>query len=394
MLERAGLRLAKHHALGNEFLIILMSDDEAKELDGRYFDWSLLARSVCRRPTAINWTDKDDWEVEITDVAGRYSKRGIGADGLIVGVLTHVAQPQWEQKSGENTRNASDRVLKIEAQARMRLFNADGTKAEYSGNGAACLANELARSGSIHDQLNNPLQDSTLWLELDTDAGRRTLTWHNAEYWRLRREAERDDDETILGRWDATWEDLDQWSAAVHMPDISPGPIVDNELKRAIDSRFPHARHATASVGNPHLVITTPRVLTADETAELGSHYASYFSGGINVEFVCHDGQGSFDMTVWERGVGVTSACGTGAVAATMVLESWEVLHSEPGNGWAFVQMPGGQAYIQWKDRGHGTRENPHLLLLPELLMDVEYPVIDFLPSHVLPPIRTSRDMR
>ncbi|RLE24435.1 MAG: diaminopimelate epimerase, partial [Actinobacteria bacterium] len=91
------LKLSKHHALGNDFLVVFDPDVE---------DFESLARELCDR------------------------RRGIGADGLLIG----GSAPGYA--------------------ARMTLFNADGSRAEMSGNGIRCFAQALAaRLGSIDEQL-------------------------------------------------------------------------------------------------------------------------------------------------------------------------------------------------------------------------------------------------
>ena len=89
------LQLVKHHGFGNDFLI-------AFHVDAPEADLAALARAVCER------------------------RRGVGADGLLIGVND------------------------ARADARMVLFNADGGRAEISGNGVRCFAHALAvRSGTL-----------------------------------------------------------------------------------------------------------------------------------------------------------------------------------------------------------------------------------------------------
>ena len=103
-------------------------------------------------------------------------------------------------------------------------------------------------------------------------------------------------------------------------------------------------RIATADVGNPHLVIQVPDVREVDvatDGAEL-----SRMAGGVNVEFISPGPHSnSLDLRVWERGVGVTEACGTGACAAAHVAHGWELV------GLAVpVSMPGGDVTVELGD--------------------------------------------
>ncbi len=82
----------------------------------------------------------------------------------------------------------------------------------------------------------------------------------------------------------------------------------------------------TVDMGNPHVVMRSADV--DEPIAVAGPRFeAPYLDGptrGINVELIAPtDGSGGIDMVVWERGVGITQACGTGACAAAIVARRW-----------------------------------------------------------------------
>ena len=99
-------------------------------------------------------------------------------------------------------------------------------------------------------------------------------------------------------------------------------------------------------IGNPHLVVLGPDPATVD-VAELGPALQAVAPAGINVEFVTlGPGPDEVTMRVWERGVGETEACGTGACAAAVALHHWgrgrSVRHRPPaGRGGRRRDPPG-----------------------------------------------------
>ena len=152
------------------------------------------------------------------------------------------------------------------ADFRMRIFNADGSEAKMCGNGIRCVGKYVYDKG---------LTDKTA-LVIETGAGLRRL-WLNVENGKALSAA------------------VDMGRAQVEARP-GGGDLVD--------------------VGNPHLVCF---VSDAGEVplTELGPALCASVPGGINVEFVQVLGPNRLRMRVWERGSGVTLACGTGACAAS-----------------------------------------------------------------------------
>lgn len=250
------MQLTKHHGLGNDFLIALA--------DALPPDAPALAEAACHRT------------------------RGVGADGLIFGL---------PGDAGAGT------------DVTMVLFNADGTRAEMSGNGIRCLAQAFVQ----HDDCG-----SERALSIGTDAGIRTVSVESTE-----------DPNVVQARVD-----MGPIGAGA---DLEDGEVADYLRNHGFAEHF-----STADVGNPHLVVGVHDVHQID-VAGNGSEL-SRLAGGINVEFISATA-GVIDMRVWERGVGVTQACGTGACAAAQAAYDWG-LTSQPVR----VSMPGGDVIVELGD--------------------------------------------
>jgi diaminopimelate epimerase len=229
-------------------------------------------------------------------------RRGIGADGLIVAVPA--------------TRHGAD--------AEMLLYNSDGSVAEMSGNGIRCLAQAIAMARGVR----------TTALVIDTGAGRRHL--------RL-----------TSGPEPATaWVSVGMGPVGPG-PRFEPGPAAHAALAGAgvgpasgRGRSAGRARWASADVGNPHLVVAVPDPWSLD-VAGVGSTLEAHVPGGVNVEFIAPTPgrTDELDLTVWERGAGVTEACGTGACAAATVAQRWGLVGRTVA-----VHMPGGDVTVEVDD--------------------------------------------
>jgi diaminopimelate epimerase len=196
----------------------------------------------------------------------------------------------------------ADGVLLVETSPRPRMIvrNADGSRPEMCGNGLRCVVGHLASlaAGGL--------------LVVATDAGEKTCAIVDA----------RD------GRFDVV----------VDMGVARRG----EDLVASLGGR--EHRFATVDMGNPH-AITFERYEEA-EVDVVGPAVATLPPGGTNVEF-CRDASDErgrrIDVTVWERGVGRTLACGTGACAvAAAACDSGRARFGEP----IVVRLPGGPLEI------------------------------------------------
>jgi diaminopimelate epimerase len=205
-------------------------------------------------------------------------RRGIGADGLI----------RMIPGTGG-------------ADVTMQLYNADGGVAEMSGNGIRCLAQAVFQAGLA----NPPL------LHVMTDAGVRTVE--------VIARPERD---THLMRVDM---------GAATLGDEQP-EWVEEDIVRAV----------RVDMGNPHLVLHAADLTQVPDITELGEAVNKATPGGINVEVITSGPEpGELTMLVYERGVGVTEACGTGACAAAVAAHAWELTGDK-----VVVHMPGGPVSV------------------------------------------------
>lgn len=206
------------------------------------------------------------------------------------------------------------------ADVQMVLLNADGSEAEISGNGIRCLGQAWLRSegrteGEVH---------------VDSGSGRRELR-------------------VVRSAGDEMW-------IRVDMGEVRPGPELPVD-----PSTLPGDRWATVDVGNPHLVVLVDDP-AAVELATVGPRLERAFADGINVHVVATDGD-TVDLHVWERGAGITQACGSGATAAASVVHGWGLTGST-----VEVVMPGGAATVELVD-GHAFLTGP-----TEFVADVVVP--------------------
>jgi diaminopimelate epimerase len=246
----SGTTLSKHHGLGNDFLVALDGiDSNGVELGPAH------ARAWCDR------------------------RRGIGADGLAVnlGTLEHP---------------------------RMVLFNADGSRAEMSGNGIRCFAQAIVVArGGPHVGVTR--------LDIVTDAGRRVVSV----------EAVAEDPSTVTAS-------------------VSMGPVTAIDAPAAWNRMEcdPLRPVAHLSVGNPHSVVGVDDVTGIDLWA-LGALVPE-----VNLEIVAPGPErDAITMRVHERGVGITQACGTGATAAAHAAATWGLVDGPE----ILVHMDGGDVVVR-----------------------------------------------
>jgi diaminopimelate epimerase len=227
-------------------------------------------------------------------------KRGIGCDQVIV---------------MEKADNA--------AAAFMRIFNADGGEVESCGNAARCVA-WLLMAEHETDHIN-----------IDTAGG--MLSCSGA-----------DDRVTVdMGPPRLDWREIPM-AQAVDTANFTI-PVANfhqDYLQNA----------AAVSMGNPHCILFVDDPDTApvpDLGAAIERH--AWFPYRTNVEFVAATGEGHLRMRVWERGAGVTLACGTGACAAAVAAH----LRGLTGRK-TKVTLDGGDLDIEWRENdGHVLMTGP-----------------------------------
>jgi diaminopimelate epimerase len=232
---------------------------------------------------------------DLPDLARRMSDRhhGIGADGLILIRPSTVAD------------------------ARMQMFNADGSESEMCGNGIRCVARYLRDEGVVTGAATTiETGAGVLELEYCMDGNRVAAVRVNMGAPRLKRV-----DIPMLG---------------------APGRVIDEPF--VVDGR--EVLVTAVSMGNPHCVIFVDDVEAAPVTT-LGPRIENdpRFPRRTNVEFVQVLDQGRVRQRTWERGAGETLACGTGAsavcVAGVLTGRTQPVLRNELRGGVLLLDWPG-----------------------------------------------------
>lgn len=215
---------------------------------------------------------------------------GIGADGLIIPVpyKGNDADIEW------------------------RYYNSDGTTAQMCGNGMRCFARYVYDKGLVNKKS----------FAVKTLAGIKKP------------------------------EILDDGNIKVNMgKPILNEPDIPFSGEKIITSQQHTFIINPVSMGNPHCVIFTeenPMDMAKKYGPELEKH--PYFPQKTNVEFVKVISENEIEMAVYERGCGITLACGTGACASVVA----SVLNTLTSNN-VKVNLPGGTVYIEWA----GTKHNP-----------------------------------
>jgi diaminopimelate epimerase len=238
------LTLTKHHGLGNDFLVAFHPGA---------VDLPALARTLCDR------------------------RRGIGADGLLIG----------EHAEGYA--------------ARMVLYNADGSRAEMSGNGIRCFAQALAAQRGDHADLL-----------ILTDAGERLVVL------------------TPTDRSDVVLASVDMGEVAEIAAPVDWAALRCDPLRPV----------SHLSLGNPHSVVGVDEV-GAVELGALGA-LVPY----VNLEIIEPGPEAhGITMRVHERGAGITEACGTGACAGAWAAHQWGFVGDDVQE--IVVHMDGGDATVR-----------------------------------------------
>ena len=249
------MRVSKFDAWGNDFLVLDVAQLRSAGLDEAAVVWPEVSRAWCNRAS------------------------GVGADGLLL----------------------LERIDDVNA--RMRLYNSDGSTAEMSGNGARCFAHALFRSDAARGERV---------YRLHTDAGVREVTV-----------CEQDSTSVV---------------ATVDMGEVS---TIDAPANWAAIGTHPDRPVVHVSVGNPHTVVGVDDVDSV-EIGQLGRQVPQ-----VNLEIIAPGpGRNAITMRVHERGAGITQACGTGACASAWAALRWGIVSSTTERVEVTVHMLGGDAVV------------------------------------------------
>jgi diaminopimelate epimerase len=221
---------------------------------------------------------------------------GIGADGLLI-------------------------ILPSEkADIKMQIINSDGSEAEMCGNGIRCFAKYIYEAGIINKTK----------MEVETLAGI------------IVPEIYLENNKVVSVRVDMGEPQLERNKIPMKG---SSGHVIKEELN-VLDEVF---EITAVSMGNPHCVIFVPDLAEIDIKKWgplIENHQA--FPRKTNVEFVQVKSPSEAVMRVWERGAGITLACGTGACATLTAGVLNNLLERK-----AIIKLPGGELVVEWAENNH-----------------------------------------
>lgn len=236
---------------------------------------------------------------------------GLSNDFLVIAnPADEVGDSHARQWCARHTGVGADGLLVLRTPGRagadldMRLINAEGGYAEMSGNGIRCLVH-AARYLDLVDEAR---------VSVDTDAGLRVV-------------------ESTSG--DVATEIFQR----VDMGAVASGP----GIPAVVGELVPDRPVLTLNVGNPHLVIGFEHFEEVNDLdlAAVGAAIERAVPGGVNVSVIAPTAFDEIALRVWERGVGLTAACGTGACASAVAAHEWGWV-----GGRVRVAQPGGAAIV------------------------------------------------
>jgi len=250
-----------------------------------------------------------------------YTKmHGTGNEILVVDQRQKTASPPSAERlrelGDEATGPGFDQLMWVTSSddpacaASYRIFNADGSEVEQCGNGVRCVAGVLAGDAG-HPQS----------FTLQSPAGPVAACV--------------DDDGLV--------------AVSMGQPEFEPARIPfeagRQQDRYELDVNGVAYDIAAVSMGNPHCVVQVDDVASAP-VESLGPKIEAHarFPEKTNVGFVRITGRDSIDLRVFERGVGETAACGTGACAAVVTGQRLGLLDAEVD-----VRLPGGQVVVSWR---------------------------------------------
>lgn len=227
---------------------------------------------------------------------------GIGSDGLVL-----IGKPS----------------ITSGADFSMRIFNADGSEAMMCGNASRCIGKYL---------YERKLTDKTE-IKLETLSGVKTLQLHLAAGGTV---------ESVT---------VDMLEPRLHVPEQ-----YDESCLGELSASFRKFRGTFVSMGNPHFVTFVDDIDTID-IARYGSEmeHDATFPQRCNIEFAQVMPDGAIRTRVWERGSGITMACGTGACATAVAAQITGRAQNK-----STIKMDGGTLLIEWNaDDGHVYMTGP-----------------------------------
>jgi diaminopimelate epimerase len=253
----------------------------------------------------------------------RFSKmHGAGNDFVVLDLRdgrTPVTPTLSQTLADRHVGVGCDQILTVEpprsadAVASYRIWNADGSQARQCGNGARCIAAWLVREGAARGER----------FLLDSPAGSHLVERLGADHYRI----------------------------AMGVPQFAPQAVpltgfAEAQDEYALDLDGAELRFGAASMGNPHALVEVGDIARAP-VASLGPALQVHaaFPDSVNVGFAEVDTRERIRLRVYERGVGETLACGSGACAAAAILMRRGRVARE-----VTVVLPGGELVIGWRE--------------------------------------------
>ena len=245
---------------------------------------------------------------------------GLGNDFMVIDAVTqnvHLSTEMIKRLADRYTGVGFDQLLIVEppyapdTDFHYRIFNADGSEVQQCGNGARCFARFVRLKGLTKKRT----------LKVSTMKGNIVLVVN--------------DDETVRVNM----------GQPIFEPNKVPFKAVKEEKTYIIRAQERTILCGVASMGNPHCVLQVDNVITA-EVEKLGPLLEQHerFPERANIGFMHIIDRNNINLRVFERGVGETQACGTGACAAVAVGINQGLLNSK-----VKVNLPGGKLVIEWQ---------------------------------------------
>lgn len=225
---------------------------------------------------------------------------GIGSDGLVL-----IGKPS----------------ILSGADFSMRIFNADGSEAKMCGNASRCIGKYL---------YERHLTDSSE-IKLETLSGVKTLSLTLSP-----------------DRLTVTGVTVDMLQPAFHQ-----ASQYDEQV--GLDALREYGHPLFVSMGNPHCVVFVDDIAAIDvaRVGAMGEHLPA-FPERCNIEFAQLTGTDELRTRVWERGSGITMACGTGACATAVAAAHVGLISRESD-----VVMDGGRLHVRWAEDDHVMLSGP-----------------------------------
>lgn len=314
----------KYEGCGNDFVL----------LD---FSFGVKAKSILRQvelPLFKKW---------IARLADRHF--GVGADQVIL-ILSGSLKTKPKGAEG-----ISGQVI---------FFNADGSRAEICGNGLRAAALYLVERGSRTLKVGS---SKPVHVRMETDTGLRIaqvskIQWQSGVRVRFQSQYSRQSRARLAASGFV--------QVAMGVPQLMGSRSLRDPLaRRRTKAAGVGGKYEAISMGNPHAVFfksQDDKDLYSTGEARLRAfgaqvEHAHDFPNRTNVEWVMPVRRKLLRVWIWERGVGPTLACGSGACASAVAAMQRGLV--DPGS--VEVQMPGGSVWVSW-DKGH---ESPCLLAGP-----------------------------